>query len=153
MMGRRGPAPKPTALKVLEGNPGKRALPVGEPRPRPTAPSCPDWLSEDAKAEWQRHAPELERLGLLTILDGAPLAAAMEAIAELKKANEVIERDGMTCVGSNGALYQHPAVGIRHKAMQLIRAFAAEYGFTPAARVRLATGKPDEDETWGGILS
>ena len=43
-MGARGPAPEPTALKILAGNPGKRKLPENEPQPQGT-PICPAWLS------------------------------------------------------------------------------------------------------------
>ena len=33
MMGRHGPAPEPTALKLVHGNPGKRPINKAEPRP------------------------------------------------------------------------------------------------------------------------
>jgi hypothetical protein len=37
MGGSRGPAPKPTAIKKAEGNPGKRKLNTEEPEPVPGA--------------------------------------------------------------------------------------------------------------------
>ncbi len=73
-----GTKPKPTALKLLEGNPGKRPLPMNEPKPAPTAPKCPSWLHKDAKKEWKRISTELERLGLLTQVDMAALAGYCE---------------------------------------------------------------------------
>ena len=153
LMGHRGRIPKPTALKVLEGNPGHRPLPKGEPRPTPIAPKCPSWLSADAKTEWKRVAPELERMALLTAIDGAALAAYCEAWAEFKQTGAVIAKEGLTVKTSAGTVVQHPAVGIRHRSMLLIRAFAAEYGFTPASRVRLSNGKEaDADERWNGIV-
>ena len=39
-----GRKPKPTAVKALEGNPGKRSLNTGEPKPEKKAPRCPAWL-------------------------------------------------------------------------------------------------------------
>ena len=55
-MAQRGRKPKPTALKVLEGNPGKRPLNLFEPTPEDKMPECPDWLEDEAKAEWDRLA-------------------------------------------------------------------------------------------------
>lgn len=55
----RGRKPKPTAVKVLEGNPGKRSLNTGEPKPEKKAPRCPSWLEEEAKEEWKRMAKQL----------------------------------------------------------------------------------------------
>ena len=46
-----GPKPKPTAIKILEGNPGKRPLNLNEPKPLQIAPECPDWLLDEAKKE------------------------------------------------------------------------------------------------------
>ena len=47
-----GRKPKPTSLKVLEGNPGKRQLNPNEPKPDASVPKCPAWLSKEAKREW-----------------------------------------------------------------------------------------------------
>jgi len=80
-----GRKPKPTKLKIIEGNPGKRPLNENEPIPQSIAPECPDWLSDDAKKEWKRLAPELERLGLLTVLDMAAFAGYCQSYAKLKK--------------------------------------------------------------------
>ena len=39
-----GRKPKPTAVKKLEGNPGKRKLNTKEPNPGKGMPDCPAWL-------------------------------------------------------------------------------------------------------------
>lgn len=70
-MGTRGRKPKPTAIKVLEGNPGKRPLNANEPKPEKKSPKCPSWLEPEAKKEWRRMAKVLERLGVLTEIDAA----------------------------------------------------------------------------------
>lgn len=48
-LAQRGRKPKPTAVKQLEGNPGKRQLNANEPKPVARAPSCPKWLEDDAE--------------------------------------------------------------------------------------------------------
>ena len=62
-----GPPPEPLHLKLLKGNPGKRAL---KPEPRPDAPQKlpepPEFLSEDAKGEWHRIIEQMVRLRLVT---------------------------------------------------------------------------------------
>ena len=49
-----GRKPKPTALKKLEGNPGKRKLNTKEPVPVKGMTDCPKWLLPEAKEEWNR---------------------------------------------------------------------------------------------------
>jgi len=44
-----GRKPKPTAVKKLEGNPGKRKLNTKEPNPGKGMPDCPAWLLPEAK--------------------------------------------------------------------------------------------------------
>jgi phage terminase small subunit len=61
----RGRKPKPTALKLIEGNPGKRPITGSEPKPPSTLPTCPSHLSASAKAEWKRLAHTLNTIGLL----------------------------------------------------------------------------------------
>lgn len=73
-MGKRGPKPKPSALRVFEGKPGHhRPIDPREPKPRGKAKS-PDWLDDDARAVWSSVAPKLQAIGLLTDLDEHALA-------------------------------------------------------------------------------
>ena len=60
----RGRKPKPTALKVLEGNPGHRPLNKKEPMPKGKLPRCPELLEEDAKKEWKRLGKVLAEMGI-----------------------------------------------------------------------------------------
>ncbi len=75
----RGRRPKPTGLKVISGNPGKRPLNQHEPQPQLAIPTCPAHLTPSAKAEWKRLACELQALGILSHLDRAVLAAYCQA--------------------------------------------------------------------------
>lgn len=87
-----GRPPKPTHLKVLEGNPGKRALNKHEPKPAVKVPSCPRHLVGEAKKEWRRISRELITLNLLTEVDRAALAAYCQAWARWVYAEERIAR-------------------------------------------------------------
>ena len=58
-MGARGPKPTPTALRVLQGNRSKRALPQNEPKPQRGLPSPPHYLDAYALEEWERLAQNL----------------------------------------------------------------------------------------------
>ena len=51
-----GVRPKPTVLKVLNGNPGKRPLNENEPQFSKKIPDCPKYIQDDgiAYAEWNR---------------------------------------------------------------------------------------------------
>lgn len=66
-----GRKPKPTAVKKLEGNPGKRKLNSKEPVPAKGMPTCPDWLMPEAKKEWERPAELMNQMGVLTEVDTA----------------------------------------------------------------------------------
>jgi len=53
-MAKPGPAPQPTALKRLHGNPGKRPLNEREPQPAQKLPLCPRHLKGVARAQWTK---------------------------------------------------------------------------------------------------
>lgn len=145
-MARPGPPPKPPQLKVLEGNPGKRRLNLPAIKPTPGAP-CPKFLHALAKQEWNRIVPELMRLGLLTQIDRASLAAYCEAWADFERAAEQMKNRPLTVIAGNGTEIPHPALVIKRAAMEKIRQFAAEFGFSPSARGRIAiTGSDEENE-------
>lgn len=68
-----GRKPKPTALKKLEGNLGKRKLNTKEPVPGKGMPDCLKWLLPEAKEEWKRLCQKLSDMGVLTEIDMASL--------------------------------------------------------------------------------
>lgn len=140
MGNRTGPPPKPTALKVLQGNPGKRALPKNEPKPTAKVPACPMWLHPVAKKEWRRIVPELKRLGLLTCVDGAALEAYCQSYARWVEAEQLMLERGTTVFKTpSGYLQQLPQVSIAQKYAALCKAFLTEFGLTPASRTRIQT--------------
>jgi phage terminase small subunit len=75
----RGRKPKPTALKLIDGNPGKRPIAGREPKPPATQPTCPAHLAATAKSEWKRLAGVLNEIGLLTRIDRTVLATYCQA--------------------------------------------------------------------------
>ena len=141
-MGARGPKPKPTRLKVLEGNPGKRRLNRKEQKPERGIPPCPGWLCAEAKREWRRISPELHRLGLLTLVDLGVLAGYCQAWARWAEAERFIEENGSTMTlrddkGNVKWVQAVPQVAIGVKMLEKVRQFGAELGLSPSSRTRL----------------
>ena len=156
----RGRKPKPTRIKKLHGNPGRRPLNTAEAMPEPAIPSPPAFLSEDAKLEWNRVSEQLFRLGLLSHLDRSTLAAYCQAFSRWKQAEDAIaelaKRDqlsgGLMIKTSNGNLIQNPLVGTANKAMSEMMRYAVEFGMTPSARARVEAGVPYNGGKFAGLL-
>ena len=134
----RGRKPKPTNLKVIEGNRGKRPLNKAEPKPAPVTPTCPAWLQPKAKREWRRIVPELERMGLLTLVDRAALAMYCQEWARYVDAQAQIDKYGsvLKATGS-GYVQPSPYVAIARQALSACKAFGVEFGLTPSSRGRM----------------
>ena len=159
-----GPRPIPTHLKLLRGNPGKQALNKGEPQPlieeRP--PESPPFLLGYACDEWYRVATELHRLKLLTLVDTQVLAAYCHAYGTWRYAvetlNEMAARDpathGLMVRGKQGGAMQNPLVLTARQAANDMVRYAAEFGFSPAARSRISNIDGDDPESkFGGLLA
>ena len=140
-MAQRGRKPKPTAIKVLEGNPGKRPLNGAEPAPAHKAPRCPSWLEAEAKREWKRMGRILEQMGLLTEMDMAAFAGYCQAYARWKEAEEFISQHGTMVRTPNGYLQQVPQVSIAQTNMKIMLRFCEQFGLTPSARSRIIAGE------------
>lgn len=135
----RGRRPKPTRLKMLTGNPGKRPLNQDEPRPDPNIPECPLELGPVARAEWDRLVGELAALRLLTNLDRAALAAYCGAYALWAESTTQIEKYGVMIKSPTGFPIQSPYLAIANRQAEIMMRIASEFGFTPASRSRIAT--------------
>lgn len=144
------PKPKPAGLKLLEGrHPGADS--GGRPVKQPPAfvrlaPEAPEFLSPEARAEWDRVLPELQRLEIIKTLDRAALSAYCEAWARFVGAQMAIRIDGLFCEGSMGQPVKNPAVAVAEAASKELRAWCAEFGFTPSAENNLNVGTRAGDD-------
>jgi len=141
-MGRRGPRPDPTALRLLKGNPSKTRISPREPRPKPGMPTVPTFLDVAAKREWRRVSRELRLLGLIALIDRAALAGYCQAWSRWAAAEEKVKEFGMVIKSPSGFPVQSPYLGIANTAMKHMRNFLAEFGMSPAARTRIESEGP-----------
>lgn len=126
------------------------------PRPHPVAPRAPKELSFHARECWEGHAPELERLGLLTVLDGGAFrfacesyAMAVSALLEMrpkKKDGSPDRRSRQLQVvvddKVHGGIKRHPAFLVYRQAVGDYRDWCARFGLTPRDRINLRPGAP-----------
>ena len=145
-MATRGRKPKPTALKALEGNPGKRPLNEHEPVPPKGAIRCPAWLEAEAKKEWKRLAPSLEAMGVLTAVDITAFAGYCQAYARWKEAEEFISKHGSIFQTPSGYVQQVPQVSIAQQNLKIMQSFCSEFSLTPATRSRIIAGSGGDGE-------
>ena len=139
-----GRIPKPTHLKLIQGNRGKRALPKNEPKPRIKAPTPPPFLTRIGRNEWRRIAPKLLKLGLLALIDRNTLAAYCNAYddltickRELIKWNEANPEQINQTTSSRGGQKTHPLVVQIATHQKNMVAFGREFGLSPSSRGRL----------------
>lgn len=143
-----GRKPKPTALRLLGGNAGKRAVNKREPKPARGVPKCPAHLTARAKAAWKRIGPELQKMGVLTLADGPALEMLCDAYAQYREADDCVQAEGLTydTVSELGTMVRaRPEVAMRADAWRRVRAMLAEFGLTPSSRSRVSAAKPEEE--------
>lgn len=145
-MGKRGPAPKPTALKLLEGNPGKRPLNRREPKAAvlKTMPAAPNWLPAAGRDLWSRRGPDLIAYRVLTALDLEAFEALCLHYAEWRAAEGKIKRIGALGQTDSGYEFLHPWVTIARQRYHDFVMMVKEFGMTPASRSRIEIGEPEK---------
>jgi len=148
----RGRKPKPTAIKLLNGNPGKRPMNANEPKPKPSIPKCPKWIEPEAKKEWRRIVKELEKLGLLTNLDAAMLIAYCQSYARWKEAEDFITQHGSILKTQSGYIQQVPQVSIAQTYLKIMKDLCSEFGLTPSSRSRMSIPNQREDDEFEVFL-
>ncbi len=141
-----GRKPKPTALKELAGNPGKRALNHAEPRPKTTMPRPPEHLSDEEKAKWKVLVRELHALGLVTKLDVDALAMYCVIFVRWMKAEKLVREKGEIIKTTAGNIIQNPYLSIANRALEQLNKLGAEFGMTPSSRSRVKADLTDPDQ-------
>ncbi|MBN9529692.1 MAG: hypothetical protein J0H82_26030 [Alphaproteobacteria bacterium] len=117
-MGTRGPKPKPTHLKLVQGNAGRRPLPEGEPDPG-GKPVKPKWLKGRGSALWDE---VMQFAFWLSVADSYKLAAWCDRQAEF-------ERDRRMWTAADRR--EHRSAG-------------SELGLDPSSRSRMGTPRDDD---------
>ena len=137
---------KPTALKLLAGNPGKRALNAREPKPSSTLEDPPEWLSGDAVEFWRSTGGALLRSGVVTEIDHGALAVLSQCWANIQEARALVAKYGDTTTKPTGTLTISPYKRMEREAYQDFMRFSVEFGMTPASRSRVVSAKVAELE-------
>jgi P27 family predicted phage terminase small subunit len=151
-MGKRGPAPKPTNLRLLHGERPHR-INQHEPQPSDAPVEVPGWLSDPAREVWERLAPDLERRGLLTAWDADAFVVLCNAVAHHRQAAELVARSGVLIKGRKDAVVKSPAMQVVRDTAQTIRAYAQEFGLTPSARSQLIVPEANRRDQAERLLS
>ena len=141
---RTGRPPKPTALKELAGNPGKRPLNRNEPKPRVTIPTAPSWLTVEGKKEYRRTAKLLLGMRVLTEADMVALASYAHEFDEWRRACNVLALEGKVITSEKGGKYLHPMWGVANTHFKNMIKLMQEFGLTPASRTRIEAQPVEE---------
>ena len=142
----RGRKPKPTAKKLLAGNPGKRALNKAEPEfSKITNVDPPEWLSDRAAQMWRMVVPELLRENVVAITDLHNVEAFCVAYDNWRMAQESVAKNGFVVTGAQGGPIKNPALTAANETMRQIVTFGSMLGLDPASRTRLIGGNQEKE--------
>jgi P27 family predicted phage terminase small subunit len=145
---KRGPKPRPSNLRVIEGNiAGSNPLNQREPKPPlpPVCPPAPAWLEKLAQEVWREVAPQLWQTGTLAEIDVIQLAAYCEVVARYRLAYQDFRKISDVDDGTHGAIMrtksgnhiQNPLLGVLNVARRDMLRIAAEFGMTASARTTI----------------
>ena len=132
-----GPRPKPTYIKILQGNPGRRPLPEDEPEPDGNLVDPPATMRDARQLAIWRQCIENAPEGLLKKLDENVLMRFVAAQANWENANDQVVRMGLIANGPGDVPMQNPYLSVLNNQARIMRACSDEIGLSPAARTRV----------------
>src|SRR5262245_32816507 len=132
-MQKRGPKPKPTRLKILQGSRSDR-INGEEPQPIPGRPDAPDDLTSLGKAKWDHLCDVLSRMGVLSLSDADALHLYCVAFERWMLARIEIRKYGLLVDSALGSQKANPAVAIATLSSREMLQILTEFGLTPSSR-------------------
>ena len=150
-----GPAPKPTAIKIMEGNPGKQRLNDREPQPTVVKATPPRHLTDPAaKKLYATYAKELVRFGLLTRIDVDELAHACDLWAAATRLWETYKAEPIVTHPVRGREV-NPAYRAALAGFESARKVFRQFGVgSPGERSRLKVVEPDKKKSkFSGLIT
>ncbi|MCP1312985.1 MULTISPECIES: phage terminase small subunit P27 family [unclassified Halomonas] len=150
----RGRKPKPSHLKAVQGNAGKRAVNHDEPQCEELddVPLPPEWLSPIGIEMWERVAPWLIGSKILTGSDLHNLEAFCAAYSRWRLAEQDIAKNGIVVPGLNSDV-KNPACTEANAALKQMALYGSALGLDPSSRSRLAVpGAKDASNPFKDLL-
>lgn len=146
-MGARGPKPRPTHLKVLQGEQESR-INRNEPAPSEAKVVPPEDMSEDARAIWDELAPDLIDKGCLTPWDVYTFEAFCQAVALYRECRDLLyagqsEYGRFVERGAAGGVIKSPYHQMMRDHIETMAKLGSRFGFTPGDRANLTIEKTD----------
>ena len=141
----RGRKPKPSELRRLEGNPGKRAINDDAPQPIGT-PTRPEYLTGYAADVWLKIVGSMPQQ-IYSPADEELLAAYCVAAAMHREAVMRLTEMGAVIVGESGAPYQNPWTGILNTQATKMATIGSRLGLDPSARASLKVPKDEKPKS------
>ena len=150
----KGRKPKPTNLKLLQGNAGKRPLNKAdlEVEVLDDVPDCPEWLGEHAKAIWGNVAGWLVGSKILAQSDVHNLEAFCSAYQNYRDASQHIKENGLVITNQSGEMKKNPACTVVAESLRQMNVYGASLGLDPASRTRLSTSSESEENPFANLL-
>lgn len=142
-MATRGRKPKPTALKILEGNPGHRPI-QKEPDFGVSLLKPVKGLSKEAKKEWRRVAKILHSAGITTQADLTAMRMYISSFEKWVTAKEKAKIETLTT--DKGYEYANPYIAIERQYFKQLKEILVEFGLTPSSRARLHVTPAEEED-------
>lgn len=131
---------KPTATKILAGNPGKGKLNEHEPTPDLILPPAPDGLNEVGKAKWDEVALRLYNQSILTELDTDLLFILCKSWQKYIEAETMVDKFGGPVIKTDkGNPIQNPYVSIANQNLEKVMKILSLFGMSPVDRSKVTT--------------
>jgi len=141
-----GRKPKPTLVKINEGNKGKNVLVDNDLKLQPSKDiTPPPFLDKLAKDEWNRLVKDMTEQGIYTMWDRATMSAYCMSYSEWLNAKEYVDAMGQTVPNSTGGFKLNPMITVMRQYRSDCVKYAAILGFNPSDRVRLKGAAPAGD--------
>ena len=131
---------KPTVLKLLEGNPGKRAINKNEPVPKNNLADPPEFLGDTARQMWTYILQEMPE-GLIKSTDLAELTMWCVAFEIYKKAYEQVRIQGEVVITTERGLpmpVTNPYLKIMNDQALVLSRAGSNLGLNPVARSKMS---------------
>jgi len=139
--GKSGRKKKPTMLKLVTGNPGRRPININEPEPLTAEVVAPDWLDQEAKNKW---AEILKLCRWITAADSDVLALYCDSYAHYVKAQKISIKTPVVKT-PEGKMIKNPAWTARGEAFNQMRSAGSELGLSPSSRAGISAGGEKRD--------